>query len=138
MPGLLLVLIGGAGLFWAWRTGRLSRFNLDDGVALIAFLLGLRLLTTGRPLIGAVAMAGAILWAAYRRKRAARDVMPPSEARKLLGVSDTASLDEIRAAHRRLMARVHPDIGGSEELATRVNRARDVLVSEMNRRTPRA
>ena len=64
--------------------------------------------------------------------------MPIEDARKLLGVRPEASLTEIRDAHRRLIARVHPDKGGSAELATRVNAARDVLVAELNRRTPRA
>jgi curved DNA-binding protein CbpA len=64
--------------------------------------------------------------------------MPVEDARRLLGVGPEASLAEIRDAHRRLIARVHPDSGGSAELANRVNVARDTLVAEMNRRTPRA
>ena len=64
--------------------------------------------------------------------------MPVEDARRLLGVSADASLAEIRDAHRRLIAKVHPDTGGSAELANRVNVARDTLVAEMNRRTPRA
>jgi hypothetical protein len=136
MP-VLLVLCG-AGLGWAWYTGRLKNFTYEDGVAATLFLLGLRLMTTGKLLPGAVLMAGAILWAAHRRRRAARSAMPLADARKLLGVSSDASLSEIRDAHRRLIVRVHPDAGGSEELANRVNVARDTLVAEMNRRTPRA
>jgi curved DNA-binding protein CbpA len=64
--------------------------------------------------------------------------MPVEDARKLLGVGPSASLAEIRDAHRRLIARVHPDTGGSAELANRINVARDILVAEMNRRTPTA
>ena len=74
-------------------------------------------------------------WTARNRKPAA---MPASEARRLLGVSDQASLAEIREAHRRLIAKVHPDAGGSAELANRVNAARDSLIAELNRNTPRA
>ena len=66
--------------------------------------------------------------------RPGRRVMPPGEARALLGVGDRATLQEIRDAHRRLIARVHPDVGGSAELATRINAARDALVAELNRR----
>jgi len=66
---LPLLLIVGAGLGWAWWTGRLKRFTYEDGIALALFLLGLRLLTTGRVLPGAALMAGAVLWAAYRRGR---------------------------------------------------------------------
>ena len=81
-------------------------------------------------LIGLVA----IVWLWWRRHSAARTAMPPAEARALLGVGEQASLQEIRDAHRRLIARVHPDTGGSAELATRVNAARDALVAELNRR----
>ena len=83
-------------------------------------------------------MAGSILWAAYRRRKISATAMPVEDARKLLGVGRQASLAEIRDAHRRLISRVHPDAGGSEELANRVNVARDILIAEMNRRTPRA
>lgn len=137
MPGIFfLAVIGGLG--WAWWTGRLKRFTYEDGIAAALFLLGLRLLTTGRVLPGAALMAGALFWAAWRRKQLAASTMSPADARRLLGVSEDASLAEIRDAHRRLIARVHPDAGGSAELANRVNVARDTLVAEMNRRTPRA
>ena len=79
----------------------------------------------------------AAAWIWWRRHTAARSAMRPAEARALLGVGEQASLQEIREAHRRLIARVHPDAGGSAELATRVNAARDALVAELNRRAPR-
>jgi hypothetical protein len=135
MPVILLLAV--AGLGWAWWNGKLKGYTYEDGIAAALFLLGLRLLTTGRVLPGAALMAGTILWAAYRRKTAAPQ-MPVEDARKLLGVSPQASLTEIREAHRRLILKVHPDSGGSQELANRVNVARDTLVAEMNRRTPRA
>jgi hypothetical protein len=137
VPGFIFLLAAG-GLLWAWATGRLKNFTYEDGVAAALFLLGLRLLTTGRLLIGAVLMSGAILWAAHRRTSRKPRPMPVEDARRLLGVGDGASLEEIRSAHRRLIAKVHPDLGGSAELAERVNVARDTLVAEMNRRTPRA
>lgn len=133
-----LLLIVGAGIGWAWWTGRLKHFTYEDGIALALFLLGLRLLTTGRMLPGVALMAGALLWAAYRRGRRVAPVMPVEDARALLGVGADASLAEIRDAHRRLIAKVHPDAGGSAELAQRVNAARDALIAELNRGTPRA
>jgi DnaJ family protein C protein 19 len=84
-------------------------------------------------LIVILALAGLIyVW--WRRQAMAAAPMRASEARTLLGVGEGASLDDIRAAHRRLIARVHPDAGGSAGLATRVNAARDALIEELRRR----
>ncbi len=60
--------------------------------------------------------------------------MPITEARALLGLTDQASAADVREAHRRLIQKVHPDTGGSAELATRVNAARDALLAELKRR----
>jgi curved DNA-binding protein CbpA len=56
--------------------------------------------------------------------------MTRQEALAILGLREGATADEIRAAHRRLIVRVHPDAGGSAELAARINRAKDVLLGE--------
>jgi len=78
-------------------------------------------------------LAGAVyLW--WRRLTVAGNAMRPSEARALLGVGEDASAEDIRAAHRRLIAKVHPDAGGSSGLAIRVNAARDALIAELSRR----
>ena len=79
--------------------------------------------------IGAAVMA--YMW--WRRNMAA-NAMRPSEARTLLGVGENASAEDIRAAHRRLIVKVHPDAGGSAGLATRVNAARDALIAELKSR----
>lgn len=51
------------------------------------------------------------------------------EAARILGIARDASADDIRAAHRRLIAKLHPDTGGSPELAARINAARDALLT---------
>ncbi|HEX8527597.1 J domain-containing protein [Allosphingosinicella sp.] len=82
----------------------------------------------------------ALAWMWWRR-RTVRIAPPPmalTDARRLLGVREGASLADVRAAHRRLIAKVHPDTGGSPELANQVNIARDTLVAEMNRKPPDA
>jgi len=53
--------------------------------------------------------------------------MSEAEAYRVLGLSPGASLDEVRAAYRRLMKRVHPDLGGSGALAAMLNEAKQVL-----------
>jgi DnaJ-domain-containing protein 1 len=54
--------------------------------------------------------------------------MSRAEALAVLGLVEGASFDDIRAAHRRLMRSAHPDQGGSDWLASRLNEARDVLI----------
>lgn len=56
--------------------------------------------------------------------------MTKEEAYQVLGLEAGASAAEIRQAHRRLMQRLHPDLGGSSFLAARINEARNVLVSD--------
>ena len=60
--------------------------------------------------------------------RGAGSDMTRDEALAVLGLTEGATVDEIRAAHRRLIQRMHPDVGGTADLAARINRAKDVLL----------
>ena len=54
--------------------------------------------------------------------------MSAEEAYAILGLAPGADAEAIKEAHRRLMVKLHPDHGGSDYLATKINRARDVLL----------
>ena len=54
--------------------------------------------------------------------------MSVEEARETLGVKPGATAGEINTAYRELMKKVHPDTGGNDALARRVQQARDLLL----------
>lgn len=56
-----------------------------------------------------------------------------AEARVLLGLEDDAGRKEILEAHRRHLATVHPDRGGSNEQVHAANAARDTLLAALER-----
>lgn len=59
--------------------------------------------------------------------------MSPAEAAEILGVAIDADAEAIRAAHRALMAKNHPDKGGSPWFARQLNEARDTLLAARGR-----
>lgn len=54
--------------------------------------------------------------------------MSREEALAVLGLGPEASSEDIKQAHRRLMMKLHPDQGGSDYLAMKINRAKEVLI----------
>jgi hypothetical protein len=137
---ILFLLLAGARAF-----ERASVTSIKSLVAWIAALgglsLALLLILTGKGgiAIGALVMFGPLLyqkWQAARgRKIGGRGPTPRpagpmtrQEAYEVLGLHPDASDADVREAHRRLMRGAHPDHGGSDWLAARINQARDILL----------
>jgi hypothetical protein len=72
----------------------------------------------------------------WNRERAERQgpssgSMSRTEALAILGLKDgEAGSEAVRSAHKRLMKQFHPDRGGSDYLAAKINQAKDVLLQE--------
>lgn len=138
---LAWILLGAAALWALIRLGRHAdrtskvQWRVTATVFAAACWGGAALMALRGAWIVAGALAAAGLWLAIAsRQRDARpgpapeEAMGEAEARRVLGVPAGAGPDEIQAAYRRLMARAHPDAGGSQGLAERLNAARDRLL----------
>jgi hypothetical protein len=140
--GFLALLLVGLAAWLIW-TGRLQRLTGTDGVMLGLAIVGAILAARGKPIIGGIPLGIALLHLLRRMKTlpaksAHRPNRPTNrrqtnsaaiiEARALLGLDPCADAAAIRAAHRRLIARNHPDAGGTQALAEKINQARDLLL----------
>lgn len=139
--GLLLVLtLHTMLLFLAKANPQVIRKALS-AIALGAFVLFLVLLVRfGLAHLAAIlGIIGAIapLVQRFRMGRSmpqakpAHSPMTVAEAREILDVDASANATDIRAAHKRLIHKNHPDAGGTEYLASKVNEARDVLLAHL-------
>ena len=94
------------------------------------------LLVYGRPVLAAFG-----LWRQWQsiKGNKAQQTKPDSGpmdlamARQILGVEEGASKEDILAAHRALMAKNHPDKGGSTYLASQINQAKDLLLADLDK-----
>ncbi|MEM7196291.1 MAG: DnaJ domain-containing protein [Pseudomonadota bacterium] len=87
------------------------------------------------------AMAARRVWQSFRRNStdssstsskgtpaSPGSAMSHEEAYEILGLEPGASDEDIISAHRKLMLKIHPDRGGNDYLASRINKAKDVLL----------
>ena len=58
-------------------------------------------------------------------------IMTIKEAYLMLGLDENATKDEIKEAHHKLMLKIHPDQGGSNFLASKINQAKELLLKNL-------
>mmetsp|Transcript_6805 Transcript_6805/g.17379 ORF Transcript_6805/g.17379 Transcript_6805/m.17379 type:complete len:109 (-) Transcript_6805:34-360(-) len=56
--------------------------------------------------------------------------MTRREAALILGIRESSKEDRVKAAHKTLMVANHPDSGGSDFVAAKVNEAKDILLGK--------
>jgi hypothetical protein len=132
MPILIGIII--AALGWAVWAGKLRIQQLPPVILGIAggFLTIKGALIPGIAAIGiAATWYRGLTWRLFGLNTQQSDQYHIDKARYLLGIGSLDDADRIRARHRKLIAENHPDIGGSEERASALNEARDLLLAAL-------
>ncbi len=133
MPIIVALVAGVIG--WALWSGRLRVQQLPP---VLLGLGGAFLAVRGNFLIGLGAVMAAatwyrgLTWRLFGTRAKQSDQYAIDKARFLLGASRFDDAERIRARHRQLISNNHPDRGGSEDRAVELNKARDLLLHELD------
>ena len=131
--GIVVVLIVAA-IAWAVWKGNLSRQQVPP---ILLGLAGAFLAARGNLIIGVAAIGIAVTWyrglswRLFSTRAIQSDPNSIDKARFILGVSQFDNEESIRNRHRALIARNHPDTGGTDERAKELNEARDLLLRDL-------
>ncbi|MEO1251642.1 MAG: DnaJ domain-containing protein [Pseudomonadota bacterium] len=153
--GLFILLLAAAGAVWLIMT--LARGGDAKGSRNATLLKGVVWLGLSAALAAAklwplalmvlIAAGGVSLIELWRARAISEDAerartrvsdnrkMTIAEAAAALGVAQNASADEIKAAHRKLISQIHPDKGGTDYLASKINEARERMLSQLPDKT---
>jgi hypothetical protein len=134
MPFVLIIIA--AALGWAWWTGKIKPAQIPPIVLGLAglFAVARGALIPGVALIGvAAAWYRGMHWRMFGIKGEQSHQYKIDNARVLLGASRKDDADKIRLRHRQLIAENHPDTGGTDERASALNEARDLLLDDIKK-----
>ena len=111
-------------------TGRLHWVGAAVAIALPVLGRALSLLSRHLPWLAPILAKRA---QARQRQNGEDDTRPLTveEARRILDVGADATRDDIIGAHRRLIQKMHPDRGGNDYLASRINAAKELLLRNL-------
>jgi hypothetical protein len=135
MPFALLLIA--AALGWALWTGKL---RLQQIAPVVLGLAGLFALARGAMIPGIAMIGGAAAWfrgmhwRLHGLKSEQSVQYKIDNARVLLGANRHDDVDMIRLRHRRLIADNHPDTGGTDDRASALNDARDLLLADIEKK----
>ncbi|CAI5462233.1 unnamed protein product [Closterium sp. Yama58-4] len=141
LPGWFVAGVRLAGFISLQIVARLRRVVLEGPNLSRAIMSG--------PFVAGVAVATAALaarygieaWQAFKARPAVprirrfyeggfQPTMTRREAALILGIRESAAQEKVREAHRRVMTANHPDAGGSDLLASKINEAKDLLLGQ--------
>jgi DnaJ family protein C protein 19 len=132
MPFMLIIIA--AALGWAVWSGKL---RMQQVPPVVLGLAGVFALARGAFIPGVALVGVAATW--YRgltwrlfgasRKQSRQDQI--DNARMLLGANRNDDEEMIRNRHRLLIQQNHPDTGGTDERASALNEARDLLLADI-------
>ena len=138
--GLIWLVLVGIGVWALVRLGRQTEGPRRGQWRVAATLISAALLAGGALAlskggwISGAALVGAGLWLTLssRMRTVPRKAegLSVADAASILGVPVDATPDAVNAAWRRLMARAHPDQGGTEGLAARLNAAKERMLKK--------
>ena len=114
------------------RVGRMAAAGLLAFAAILLILRG-KIYIAGPAMLVALGLVRGWFATPAGDKRAQgpqSSQMSAAEAYEILGLAPGATRQQIKAAHRRLLAKIHPDHGGSDYLAMKINQARDFLLKD--------
>ena len=144
----VILIIGAVILYFAlskYLTKQPEKFN-DIFRKVLAIVLGgaafLILVKGNIAVAGVLGMAAVLSWQgalwAYLRSKAdgsqvsqhSKSDMTREQALEILELSGSPTEEQIKAAHHRLMMKIHPDQGGSGYFAAQLNQAKDLLLNK--------
>lgn len=121
-------------------SGRAKTMGPNDWLAVAVALVGINLCRGGNWIFGgglivaALAWSGSKIFGERKTNKGEKNQLRSFEldrARSVLGITAEADQAAINRAWRSRLTEHHPDRGGDEQLARQINRARDILLEEL-------